>query len=404
MAMGVLRGNGTQGNPWIVEDGWDLNALRNLPTTEFQWVEIANNISLAMFANWIPIPSTRLNINGNGNVISDLFINSSGVNTGLFAELISQETRNIVLDGEIVCSLNSNQGAGMLCGNIAWHVTGSTTPQFSVFSNIQCFGSIIANAAGAIVGVGGCFGRTFLQSNLTVSIEDCTFHGSLLFSTTHSSTLSPSNTQFRVCAGILGNGDSNSAAVNARVSIARCKTVAKYSVSGGPSPTGISGIFGGGRQSTSSSICRCIARNELQFTNSAVTTQPVWFGGIVSIAVNDSSIVSCGALTDVNYNPLFGIGGLHVAGIHCMRPSGTSPVTTSYAVIDFVNPNNVSLPATFSMRGLGGNITTTSSFFDTTVLALGWNGDVIGSEFGRTTAQLQSRAFLESQGWVFANV
>jgi len=86
-----------------------------------------------------------------------------------------------------------------------------------------------------------------------------------------------------------------------------------------------------------------------------------------------------------------------------MRPSGTNPIVTSYAVIKFQNPNNTPLPTNRSIRGIGGQVVVTNSFFDSQILAMGWTEDVANSEWGRTTAQLQSQAFLESQGWVFAS-
>lgn len=76
----------------------------------------------------------------------------------------------------------------------------------------------------------------------------------------------------------------------------------------------------------------------------------------------------------------------------------------SYAVVEFRNPNSANLPATRSMRGIGGQVVVTNSFFDAEVLAIGWSEAVTTPEWGRTTAQLQSRDFLELQGWVFADV
>jgi len=56
------------------------------------------------------------------------------------------------------------------------------------------------------------------------------------------------------------------------------------------------------------------------------------------------------------------------------------------------------------MRGIGGQVVVTNSFFDSQVLAVGWSEAVTTPEWGRTTAQLQNQQFLESQGWVFADV
>ena len=405
MPNGIMKGNGSKSNPWIVEDGWDLNELRNLPTTEFQWVEIENNISLAAFANWVPIPLTRLNIEGNGCVISDLHISTTSGHAGLFSRLITQETKNLTIDGEITCRLDSNNGAGLFCGNLEWHVTNSTTPQTSNCSNIRCFGSISATASAANAGVGGCIGAVFGQTNLTFVIDRCSFHGVLTFGATHSSSASPSGTQFRACSGILGDGNSNSSASNTRVELTRCLTKAQFACAGGPSPTGLGGILGGSRAALGSSVSRCIAQSHFSFVNSNPTTQPLWLAGISPIEINQCACASCGAIMQIDYSPPATIGGLNVGGIQGFRSSSlASSVSTSYAVIDFRNPNNMPLPATNAMRGIGQSVAPTATFFDSTVLAKGWSGSVVGSEHGRTTAQLQNRAYLESQGWVFSNV
>jgi len=108
-------------------------------------------------------------------------------------------------------------------------------------------------------------------------------------------------------------------------------------------------------------------------------------------------------LTDLRIPFVTGHYTLHIAGLHGMRPTGTNPVVTSYAVIEFQNPNNATLPTNRSIRGIGGQVVVTNSFFDSQILAMGWTEDVANSEWGRTTIQLQSQAFLESQGWVFAS-
>jgi len=107
--------------------------------------------------------------------------------------------------------------------------------------------------------------------------------------------------------------------------------------------------------------------------------------------------------SEVIYNPVGSVASLNIAGIHCMRSTGTSNIATSYAVIDFNNPNNAELPPARSMRGIGGQVVVNNSFFDADVLAVGWTEAVTTPEWGRTTAQLQSREFLELQGWVFAD-
>ena len=107
MANGVMLGAGTQNDPWVVEDAWDLDSLRNLSATDWHWVKIENDISVGSFPNWIPIPSRRFNIDGNNKTISNLRIVASSGAAGLFAQLETLDTRDLRIEAEIVHSSTS---------------------------------------------------------------------------------------------------------------------------------------------------------------------------------------------------------------------------------------------------------------------------------------------------------
>ena len=72
-----------------------LNASRDHPAASY---ELATDIDLANDANWIPILSFSGALNGNGYTISNLSINSSAPNVGLFGDVTGQASiRNITL-------------------------------------------------------------------------------------------------------------------------------------------------------------------------------------------------------------------------------------------------------------------------------------------------------------------
>ena len=406
MPNGVMLGTGTQNDPWIVEDGWDFNSLRNLPATEWQWIEIDNDINLGAFPNWTPIPSRRFNINGNNHTIKNVRMVGSNQQLGLFAQLETLETKDLRIEAEITSTSASSNDIGILCGRLiggAFGALSSDPARTARISNIQCFGNITATVTGATQPTGGCFGSTWGESNVTLFIENCAFYGSISCHITSSSTTAPSSTQLRSFGGILGTADARGSTINYTISLVNCISVVQFIMVGGAAHTLVGGILGATRSGSSPNINGCVAKAQLLVTNTLPWTQPIWFGGILGAGIVGCNITMCAAHSEVVYNPSGSVVALHVAGLHCMRSTGTNPVSMSYAVIDFKNPNNTELPLTHSMRGIGGQVVVTNSFFDSQVLAEGWTEAVTTPEWGRTTAQLKSREYLELQGWVFAD-
>ena len=406
MANGVMLGTGTQNEPWIVEDAWDFNSLRNLPATEWQWIKIENDINLGAFPNWIPIPSRRFNIDGNGKTISNLRIVTSSGAAGLFVQLETLETKDLRIEAEIVHTATSTSDVGILCGRLvggAFGALAADPPRIAIISNIQCFGNITVTVTGSTQPTGGCFGSTWGEANVTLFIQNCAYYGSISCHITSSSTTSPSTTQLRSIGGILGTADARSSIANYTISLVNCISVVQFVIVGSVAHTIVGGILGATRAGTAPTINGCLAKSRFLVTNALPCTQPIWFGGILGAGIVGCNITMCAAHNEVIYNPTGSVAALHIAGLHCMRSTGTNPIYMSYAVIEFRNPNDAELPVNRSMRGIGGQVVVTNSFFDSQVLAEGWSEAVTTPEWGRTTAQLQSQQFLESQGWVFAN-
>ena len=413
MPNGVMTGTGTQADPWIVEDGWDFNALRNV--TGGDWAELANDINLSMFANFAPI-NLSINLNGNGHLIHDFFIQNSGGNTGIFGSMTTlagaREIRDVRLMGEVVAQgMGNTNHAGMLLGSLT-NNNSSTTMNLS---NIQCFGSISVIATGGTgghnQGVGGCFGHIIINgTSSTTHISNCSFHGTIQYHVafTGSNTGAVSSTNSRGVGGIIGVFH-RSAGTNS--SISRCITNLNLFIHGGTAASHHGGIIANLRTGGGSvNINRCVSVMSVQFTNTAdlLQTHPMTVAGTIGHVFEGNGGVSlCAAHSDIIYDPPGEISALNLGGlIGGMNGTGTNTLANSYSVMRLINPNDLPMPEYLSVRGTGGlatqNITHSNTFFDATVLAEGWSGAVQRNEHGRTTAQLQNRAFLETQGWVFA--
>lgn len=404
MANGIITGSGTQAEPWIVEDGWDFNALRNIGSDVWapHWIELAEDISLAMFPAFTPIPMRYFNIDGKGHKITNVSINAG---TGLFETLRTWDTKNIRIEGTIIhASSWLGDHIGFLCSVLELHTlngSGGST------SNIQCFGSITARLPNniALHGIGGCFGLVRTSNAATALpgiVTDCAFYGMIDYTVAFSLTTQPSGTNARGAGGITGIIDTDGSGRRG-VTISRCVVVATFRINGGAAAILFGGIAAIIRSSQASNIGSCIAVTRMEFSNAAATTQMISAGGIASHNTigNNTTISNCGAHMEVVYNPPAAISTLLIGGILGV---GAGNVVTSYAVLRFNNSNSVALPGSMLVRGIGLNANNTNSFFDADVLAEGFTGEVANAAWGRTTAQLQNQKFLEIQGWVFADV
>ncbi|MCL2592695.1 MAG: hypothetical protein FWD82_04945 [Defluviitaleaceae bacterium] len=151
MPNGIMTGSGSRANPWIVEDGWDFNALRNIPAVDASsvaFVELGANINLSMFDNFVPIPSRWFNIDGKGFIISDFLIQSTNTSeAGLFAQLnVTEYARNIVLEGVVHFNTSiSFSRVGLLAGMI-WCRAANI-----IIENIEAFGEVMYTLLGGTI-------------------------------------------------------------------------------------------------------------------------------------------------------------------------------------------------------------------------------------------------------------
>ena len=112
MAEGKFQGNktdGSLGNPYLIEDVQDLNAIRFYPTKNFK---LAKTINLGVYPyntgkGWMPIDNFSGTLDGDGYKILNLYVNRPAQdNCGLFARIL--ENTNVTLQVKNVYFENAN--------------------------------------------------------------------------------------------------------------------------------------------------------------------------------------------------------------------------------------------------------------------------------------------------------
>lgn len=414
MPNGVMTGNGSRSNPWIVEDGYDFNAIRNLPhasAADVGFIELGADINLAMYESFVPIVGRFLNIDGKGHKITDISIATSNANGGLFATLNSVEyIKNIVLEGVVHHNLTTTgiNDVGMLATNISAAGNNSRL----MIENVEIYGSIesiIANtSATGVTSIGGFCGQ-ITPNNNSVIMSKCSFKGRI--QTTLLNTSNTAGLNARI-GGLVGQVNFS---FNPVVTFDAC--IAEIELFVGGSNGLRTGTYGGmlgdcaGPTNTSNlrtiTFLNCLSRLAVNFINTAAFNRNMIFSALMGnnptsaavsgIAVN---IVRCACFLDINYDPGVPLTGrLEFNGFYG-QGTRLATVSPSYAVIKYNNPNDTELSDDFFINGLGHVASAANVFFDETVLRETWDGAIGQADQGRTTAELHSAAFLASQGWV----
>lgn len=147
MATGKFGGgDGSINNPYLIEDGYDLNAVRNNLTAAYKLVK---NIDLTQVCNesdgtgWTPIPAFRGVFDGNGYVVRNMFINRIANNQALF-----NSTRGGSITNLGIFNFNIVGGTSYAAG-----IVGQMTTQECLMEN--CFASGKISAVGDIGGIAG---------------------------------------------------------------------------------------------------------------------------------------------------------------------------------------------------------------------------------------------------------
>lgn len=149
MANGKFAGgDGSINNPYLIEDGYDLNFVRNNLTASYKLIK---NVDLTQVCNessdgtgWTPIPAFRGNFDGNGYVVRNLFINRIANNQALFTS-----TRGGAITNLGVFNFNIVGGTSYCAG-----IVGQMTTQECLIENCLAVGKILATGD-----IGGLAGR-----------------------------------------------------------------------------------------------------------------------------------------------------------------------------------------------------------------------------------------------------
>ena len=172
----AMTGSGTEGDPYMVYDVDDLQAVGNGTYSASAYYELANDIDASATSTWnwdagrgeyegfVPIPTFTGHFDGNLFIISDLYINNDAPGLyGLFSELDgSAQVHDFILDSIdyslfINDSLTASPGIGGVAGKISdnnvdiYRVLVLGTVYMQAHSTHPSIG--VAAYAGGIVGV-----------------------------------------------------------------------------------------------------------------------------------------------------------------------------------------------------------------------------------------------------------
>ncbi len=158
-------GDGTEANPYLIATAGDMMLMANEPAASYK---LANNIEMSVAnKDWTPIASFSGSLDGDGYAVSNLSIESTAANAGLFGMLSPcASVKNITFTDPTINLTTNNQYVGVL----AAQATSDT------ISNIHIFGAKINDAtSNGSATVGGIVGCAALYS----LIEGSSFDGSI---------------------------------------------------------------------------------------------------------------------------------------------------------------------------------------------------------------------------------
>lgn len=152
-------GDGTEASPYLVSTVGDLMYMGTEPDKNYK---LAADIDMnAANRSWEPLASFTGSLDGDGHTISNLSIETTADNAGLFGSLGQQsEVKNLNFVKPSITLTSDNQYVGVVAGQ----ATGDT------LTNVHVFDANIADATGSCdVTAGGLVGRAALYSHISGS-------------------------------------------------------------------------------------------------------------------------------------------------------------------------------------------------------------------------------------------
>ncbi len=281
-------GRGTAFIPYQVKTAAQLNTVRDYPSCYF--IQTAD-INLSAYSNWDPIDPFTGEYNGQDHVISNLKINSSNNNLGLFGGTSGAKLQGIILTNIDI------MGAGYLtypvnCGGLVGMATSTTITDCHTSGTINTTNH---DNVGGLVGY--CYSLSS-TAEITLSHSDCTVTG-----------------RYDV-GGLVGD-------FHNEVSIERCFATGNATAKG--SVGGLIGLY-----QSAGKVENAYARGDVEATNSGQ------IGGLIGRINNGDGFSDCystGKITSTSSNYTGGfVGRYFEAEINgCYWDKKTSGMDTSAA-------------------------------------------------------------------------
>jgi hypothetical protein len=401
-----MSGDGSAENPYIVMDGFDFNALRNISSssTSFKYVELGADIQLDMYASFTPIPECFFNIEGNNHSIIDFYI--SGAKAGLFANLHTESLTNLIIEGQVT-GTSTGAYATDQAGTLAATITG----RGANISNIQCFGTVTGKSAGGMAGVLG--DDSYAASSITgatTSLLNCAFQGTINFAPLYVSTTLNSSTPY--CGGLIGQLYVTSHRNN--FTIKNCMVRATIILTSNGGITIAAGIFGCtyyGRTEYANSIMECVVQVVFIVNGTGSASNATRYGGLIGYFTpyqNDTQINSfTGENSAVHSKIVLNTATILMAGGLANTQTsaavyGRTSISTSYAVIELQDNGNDTANVHIDGVSRSAGYIINNCFWDREKLEATYTkyaGSYVYPGKDTTTENLKSRVWLAAQGW-----
>lgn len=195
VAMSFAKGNGTEGDPYLITSAEQLaflakeiNSGKNYTGKNFSLmcdIDLANR-------SWTPIGngihSFMGNFDGNGHTIGNLKISQSihytyeyptGKNapycdSGLFATVQDASIQNMIIDGATIEIVDTKNGddhrVGVLCGAVRTYQSASVISNIDI-KNATITADFLTNQSPRYLSIGGAIGHIYAYNNTTTTIS-----------------------------------------------------------------------------------------------------------------------------------------------------------------------------------------------------------------------------------------
>lgn len=162
-------GDGSASNPYQIASAGDLNEIHNNPSAHYV---LANDIDMQTAKDWVPVESFTGTLEGNNHSISNLHINSSDYNTGLFSAISGDSTyvKNVTFIKPTVTSTSTGY-VGVL----------SAKASATTIDNVHIYNATVnaPQPSEYSYSYGACVGGIVSQVTSMTNMTGCSFDGTI---------------------------------------------------------------------------------------------------------------------------------------------------------------------------------------------------------------------------------